>query len=69
MFRFLIQKKVQGENKVTRDVSSSVVEKSNGYELVRLQLARQKRIEFIPINIVYEPIYNENIPVPCFFTD
>ena len=31
-------------------------------------MARQERIEFIPINIVYEPIYDENIPVPCFFT-
>ena len=41
----------------------------NGYELIRPQLASQERIEFIPINIVYEPIYNENIPVPCFFTD
>ena len=31
-------------------------------------MARQGRIGFIPINIVYEPIYDENIPVPCFFT-
>ena len=32
-------------------------------------MARQERIEFIPINIVYQPSYDENIPVPCFFTD
>ena len=32
-------------------------------------MARLERIEFIPINIVYEPIYDENIPVPCFLTD
>ena len=32
-------------------------------------MARQERIEFIPINIVFEPSYDENIPVPCFFTD
>ena len=69
MFRFLIQKKVQGKNKVTKDLSSSVIEKFNGYELIRSQLARPVRIEFIPINIVFEPIYDENIPVPCFFTD
>ena len=31
-------------------------------------MARQERIEFITINIVYEPIYNKSIPVPCFFT-
>ena len=33
MFRFLIQKKVQLKNEVTRDLSSSVIEKFNGYEL------------------------------------
>ena len=69
MFTFLIQKKVQGKNKVTRDLSSPVIKKFNGYELIRPQLARQERIELIPINIVYEPIYDENIPVPRFFAD
>ena len=36
---------------------------------MRPELARQGRIGFISINIVYEPIYDENIPVLCFFTD
>ena len=26
-------------------------------------------IELTPINIVYEPIFDEKIPVPCFSTD
>ena len=69
MFRFLIQKKVQLKNKDTRDLYSSVIEKCNGYELIRPQLACQEKIEFIPINIAYEPGYNENTSVPCFFTD
>ena len=69
MFTFLIQKKVQWKNKVTRDLSSFVIEKFNGYESIRPKLARQERIELIPINIVYEPVYNKNIPVPYFFTD
>ena len=60
---------MQWKNKVARDLSSSVIEKFNGYESIRPQLAHQERIEFIPINIVYELIYDENIPVPCFFTD
>ena len=34
MYRFLIQKKVQGKNKVTRDLSSSAVEKFDGYEMI-----------------------------------
>ena len=35
MFRFLIQKKTQGKNEVTRNLSNSVVEKFNGYEMIR----------------------------------
>ena len=69
MFRFLIQKKVQGKNKLTRNLSSSVVEKFNGYEMIRRQLARKENIELTAINIVYEPSYDEKISVLCFFTD
>ena len=25
-------------------------------------------MEVIPIDVVYEPIYHENVPVPCYFT-
>ena len=35
LFGFLIQKKVQGKNKVTRNLSSSVVQKFKGYEMLR----------------------------------
>ena len=69
MFRFLIQKKVQGKNKLTRNLSSSVVEKFNGYEMIRRQLARKENIELTAINIVYEPSYDEKISVLRFFTD
>ena len=66
MFRFLIQKKVPGKNEVTRNLSSSVIEKRNGYETTRQTLARKERVDIIPVDIVYEPTYDENIPVPCF---
>ena len=66
---FRQKKKVQGKNTVTRNLSSSVLEKFNGYEIIRHELARQKKTEFVRIDIVYEPVYIENVPVPCFFTD
>ena len=69
MFRFLIQKKVQGKNKVTRNLSSSVLEKFNGYEMIRQKLDRKKVTELAPINISHEPIYDEKLPVPCFFDE
>ena len=67
MFRFLIRKKVQGKNEVTRNLSISVAEKSNGYEMIRQDLARKDRVDIESINIVYELIFDENIPIPCFY--
>ena len=68
-YRFLIKKKVQGKNEVTRNLSSSVLEKFNGYEMIRNDLSREGNAELTPINVVYEPIYDENVPVPCYFTN
>ena len=50
----------------TRNLSSSVIEKLNGYETIRQTFARKERVDIIPVDIVYEPTYDENIPVPCF---
>ena len=69
LYRFLIKKKVQGKNEVTRNLSSSVLEKFNGYEMIRDSLSSMEKAEFIPINVVYEPIYDETVPVPCYFTN
>ena len=62
------KKKVTRKNGVTRNLSSSVVEKFNGYEYVKPKLARKEKIDFTAIDIVYEPVFDENVPVPCFFT-
>ena len=35
----------------------------------RQDLARKERVDIAPISIVYEPIFQERFPVPCFFTD
>ena len=36
---------------------------------LRQNLACNKRVDVEPINMVYEPVFDENIPVQCFFTD
>ena len=64
-----IKKKNEGKNKLTRDLSSSVVEKFNWYEIIRHELAPREKKEFTPINIIYEPVLNDKIPISCFFTD
>ena len=63
------KKKVEGKNIVTRNLSTTVLKKLNGYEIIRYELALQQKREFVPTDIVYEPVYNERVPAPCFFTD
>ena len=33
------------------------------------ELARKEKVELTPIEIVCKPIYDENVPMPCYFTD
>ena len=54
---------------MTTNVSSSRIEKNNGYEKIKHELARKEVREIISIHIAYEPVYDGNIPVPCFLTD
>ena len=68
MYRFLIKKKVQGKNEVTRNLSICVLEKFNGYEIISNDLSTKEKLDFKPINIVYEPRFNEAKPVVCNFT-
>ena len=50
-YRFLIKKKVVGKNTVTRNLSSSVIEKFNGYENIKLKIARKEKTDFTPLEI------------------
>ena len=54
---------------VIRNLSSSVLEKFNGYEMIRNDLRSEERAELIPINVVYEPIYDETVSAPCYSTN
>ena len=37
--------------------------------MIRKSLSSKEKAEFIHINVVYEPIYDETAPVPCYFTN
>ena len=53
------------------DLSSSVIEKCNGYQTIKHELARKEQIEPEPLCIIYDPKYSEdeNETVPCYFSD
>lgn len=67
MFFFLIlreKRQVQVFNKKSSwDVSSSVREFFNGYNIIRHNLRRKEQKDFTPIKCY------ESVPIPCFFTD
>ena len=52
---------------MTGDLLSYVLEKFNGYEIIKQKLARKEKVDFTPLDIVYKPTYDENIPIPCLF--
>ena len=54
---------------MTRDLSSSVIEKFKGYEIIKHKMRHQEKVNFTPTNIVFEPIYDEHTPVLWYFTD
>ena len=71
-FHYLIKRvDARDKNQITRDLCSSVIEKFNGYQITKHELARKEQRELEPLCIVYDRSYfeDENAPVPCFFTD
>ena len=50
-----------------KELSVCVMQKFNGYELLRNHLNSRERKKFIPIYVVYEPTLNEKKPIECFF--
>ena len=67
-YRFLIKKKVVGINTVMRNLSSSVIKKLNGYDNIKLKIAHKEKTNFTPLDIVYKPTFDENVPIPYYFT-
>ena len=49
------------------ELSACVIEKFNGYEFLRSHLQSKEKIFFIPIDIVYEPTFNDEKPIKYFF--
>ena len=46
-----------------------MIEKFNGYEIIKRGLRNKEKEDFYPIDIVYEPVSNRGDLVICYFTD
>ena len=67
-FRY-ITNTTKEKKKIIREISSCVKEKFNGFLIIRIEFDQKKRREFLPIDIVYKPVKNQNEIINCFFTD
>ena len=54
---------------IVREICSCVIEKFNGFHVVRIDFEQKLRKDFLPIDIVYKPIKKEDEIIDCFFTD
>ena len=67
-FRYIIKQNSE-EKKFFNELSACVVERFNGFTIVRLEFDNEIRKEFTPVNIIYKPVKKENAILNCFFTD
>ena len=59
-FRYQLKQNLKDKNKMKRELSSCIIQKFNGYELLRNNLNSFEKKDFIPLDIVYEPTLDEN---------
>ena len=67
-FRYITNTE-KDKKKIIREISSCVKEKFNGFIIVRVDFDNEIQKDFSPIDIVYEPVKNQNEIVNCYFTD
>ena len=66
-FRFQLRKKLKGKDESKREISACVVQKFNGYELLRSHLNSNESQNFVPVDIVYEPTLDDTKEIDCYF--
>ena len=67
-FKYLVKKRVHRQNKVIRGLLVCIIQKFNGYDVIKKSLEKKEKKDFEPPNIVYEPIM-DNSRIKCFYTD
>ena len=66
-FRYQLRQKLKSKNEMKRELSACIIQKFNGYDLLRNHLQYSEKKDLIPIDIVYEPTLDTNKPIFCFF--
>ena len=67
-FCYLIRKPTTGQNSVIRNLSLCVVERYNGYQVVKIENRDCQKALFEPIDIVYDPVERPDQNIECYYT-
>ena len=52
-----------------RDLSSSVVGKFNGYNIIGVEFSKKLRQTFRPTDIIYKPVKRSDEIINCYFSE
>ena len=66
-FRYQLRQKLKSKNEMKAELSSCVIQKFSGYDLLRAELALEERKNLVSIDIVYEPTQDKTKPIYCYF--
>ena len=54
---------------IVRQLSSCLMEKYNGFQVISIEYARKQRKKFKPINIIYKPTKHIETEPLCYFSE
>ena len=67
-FRYIIKKGVQGKNKNIQDLWPCVIQKFNGYSILKCEIKKEEKQFHEHIDALYEPV-DDRKPITYFLTD
>ena len=68
-FRYVIANKACQNKEIICMCSSCIIQKCNGFYTVRIENERQIRKNFLPINIICDPVVNDHESINCYFSN
>ena len=68
-FRYQLRQKLKTKNEMRAELSACVIQKFNGYDLLRANLKYSEKKNLLLIDIVYESTLNTEKLIECFFAN
>ena len=66
-FRYQLRQKLKTKNEMKAELSSCALQKFNGYNFLRNEMAHFEKKNLLHLDIVYEPTQDKTAPIYCFF--